>query len=355
MKEMKLETYMDELWKIPKRINELQKIIKGDYEPTPAQTPHTVVKELGRVRLLAYEPKGERIEAPVFLVPSIINKYYIFDLRPGQSLVEHLVSQGIPVYMIDWGVPGPQDKFTTLEDHIIKWLGASLREACKHAGVEKMHLLGYCVGGTFATIYAALRPKRVAGLIALTTPINFHDDGLLSTWASSNELDLEKLTSVFGNIPSDFLEESFALLSPLARSQTQRGLWDRAWDPDFLKKHFSLSGWLGDNVEFPGRSYKEYIEKCYVNNDLVNNRMILGDERVDLSNIKCPVLTVIATQDHIVPKDSATILDTMVSSEDKQLEEIRAGHIGITVGGGAKKAMWPIVTEWLKNRQVTKN
>ncbi|MCO4783223.1 MAG: alpha/beta fold hydrolase [Candidatus Cloacimonetes bacterium] len=352
MKEMNFEDYMDEIWKTPQRLNNIHKIMKGDFEPTPAQTPSRVVKEFGRVKLLAYYPKGEVTQSPVLMVPSIINKYYVFDLAPNQSMVEYLCDQGIPVYMIDWGIPGPQDKYTTFEDHIIRWQGACLRAACKDFGVEKMHLLGYCVGGTMATIYAALKPKRVAGLIALTAPINFHDDGLLSSWASSDQLDVRKLSEAWGNIPADFLEESFALLMPTAKMKKYMNLYENAHKDSFLKKHYALDGWLNDNVGFPGATYEEYVKKCYVNNDLMNNEFILGDMRVDLKNIKCPLLVLTAKHDHIVPDQSATVLAEMVGSEDITSEQFRAGHIGITVGSKAKDTMWKTVQAWLKDRVV---
>src|SRR5687768_15333969 len=176
---------LDEAWKMPRRLHNLIRLVKGELAPKLAQTPHRVIAEWGRVRLLKYAvpvpPKG----SPVLMVPSIINRHYVLDLRPGESLVEYLVGHGIEVYMIDWGRPGPQDRYATLEDHILRWQGAAVRAACKDAGVAAIHLLGYCLGGTFAISYAAARPAKVAGLIALTAPVNFHDSGILSTWATS--------------------------------------------------------------------------------------------------------------------------------------------------------------------------
>ena len=171
------ELPLDELWKVPRRATNWFRFLRGELTPRLAQTPSREVARWGRVRLLRYETAGPEKACPVLMVPSIINKYYVLDLRPGQSLVEFLSQAGIPVYMLDWGEPAPQDRFTTMEDHIIRWLGAAVRRTCRDASVEKIHLLGYCIGGTFASMYAAVRPKRVAGLIALSSPVNFHDPG----------------------------------------------------------------------------------------------------------------------------------------------------------------------------------
>ena len=284
------------------------------------------------------------------MIPSIINKYYVLDLRPGQSYIEYLVDNGIPVYLIDWGEPGPQDRYATMEDHILRWLGAAVRRACKDAGVEKIHLLGYCVGGTFAICYAALRPKRVASLIALTAPVNFHDEGILSVWASDPNFDVQKLADAYGLIPADILQSSFSMMDPLSQKNKFTGLWDKLWDEKFVEKFLSLESWLNDNVDFPGATYVRHIKELYRENKLIKGTFELDGKAVRLEDIKCPVLTVISTKDHIVPDDSASILHELVSSEDKELLPLRGGHIGVTVGGRARDNLWKSTKEWLEAR-----
>ncbi|MBI4871563.1 MAG: alpha/beta fold hydrolase [Candidatus Riflebacteria bacterium] len=213
---------LDEAWKTPRRLHNLIRLISGELLPSLAQTPCDEIARWGRVRLLRYKVAAARQRCPVLMVPSIINRHYILDLRPGESMVEFLVQQGIPVYLLDWGKPGPQDRYATLEDHILRWQGAAVREACRDAGVSAIHMLGYCLGGTFVAAYAALRPKRVAGVLALTAPINFHDDSLLSVWARSDVWNIEQLANEFGLIPAELLQASFQQLNPVAQLQKLR-------------------------------------------------------------------------------------------------------------------------------------
>ncbi len=345
---MKAQELSQELWKQPKRLHNAWKMMMGEIQPELAQTPYEEIATWGKARLLKYSPKEESKDSPILMIPSIINKYYVLDLRPGQSYVEYLVQKGQTVYLLDWGTPGPQDRYLTLEDHVIRFIGAAVRTACKDSGKAKVHLMGYCIGGTFAILYAALRPQKVASLIALTAPVNFHDEGLLSCWASSGHLDIQKLADQMGSIPADFLQSSFSMLMPMASPQKYRNLSDKLWDEDFLDKFLSLETWLNDNISFPGATYVEYIKRLYENNELIKGKFSVGKELVDLSSISMPVLTVTASQDHIVPPASASYLHETIASTDKQLLALKGGHIGITVGSKAKEGLYSHTAQWLE-------
>ncbi len=341
----------EEAWKTPKRISRLMELAQGRSLPKLAQTPHKVVAVWGRSKLLEFKPEGSsESQSPIVMIPSIINRWYVLDLRPGQSYVEYLVEKGHTVYVLDWGTPAPQDGFMTLEDHVVRYVGAAVRRACQLSGKAQVHLMGYCVGGTFAILYAALRPERVASLIPLTAPVNFHDEGLLSCWASSGQLDVARLAEVMGSLPPEFLQSSFSMLAPVAMMQKNQTLMEKMWDDSFVDRFLTLETWLNDNVSFPGATYAEYIHSLYEGNKLVQGTMTIGDELVDLKKIACPVLTVTASADHIVPPASATVLNTMISSKDQHVMEMKGGHIGITVGRAAKDGLWKATDEWLKAR-----
>lgn len=341
---------LNESWKAPRRLHNALRIARGELQPELAQSPHDVVATWGRVRLLRYHTAEPKQDCPILMVPSFINRYYVLDLRPGQSMVEYLSAAGIPVYMIDWGTPGPQDRFTTFEQHTIKWMAAALRAACKDADVEAMHVLGYCIGGTMAAIHAALRPERIAGLVALTAPVNFVDDGILSTWTQTGEIPVERIEEEWGLIPGEFLQGSFLYLQPLSGPKKVQSLADRLWDDAFVEKFLTLESWLNDNVAVPGATYRTLIRDVYEKNGLVEKTLEMDGRTVDLGKITCPVLTAISTSDHIVPEPSARMLNDMVSSEDKTLLALPGGHIGITVGGRAKDGLWKETRDWLLKR-----
>jgi len=347
-----LDELLDEAWKVPGRARNAMRFFGGEIEAETAPTPYEVVACWGRVRLLYYPPQGEVRPCPLLMVPSIINRYYVLDLRPGASMVEYLTSQGTPVYMIDWGTPGPQDRYADMEQHILGWMHAAVRRACRHAGVPRVHMLGYCIGGTMATIYAALRPARVAGLIALTAPVDFHDQGILSVWARSPDFPVRRLVDFMGLMDSDFLQSSFALLKPVSHPQKWRGLLHNLWDDRFLDSFLPMETWVNDNVDVPGAAYLQLIEDLYKANGLIEGSFELAGEPVRLEEIDCPVLVAVSERDHIVPDPSARTLADHVTSEDRTVMAFPGGHIGVVVGRAARTQLWPGVESWLEERPV---
>ncbi len=343
---------LDELWKAPRRIHNLIRVAKGEFEPVLEPTPSREVARWGRIRLLAYAPVGEPVRAPLLLVPSIINRHYVLDLRPGASLVEHLTGQGIPVYLIDWGRPNPQDRFMTMADHVLRHLHHAVRKTCRDAGVDRVHLLGYCIGGTLATMYAALRPERVAGLVALTAPIGFRDDGILACWANRGDVPADHFRRAWGNVSGEFLQGSFLLLQPGAQAGKLRSLAENLWDDGFVERYMALEAWVTDNVDVPGDTYRSLIRDLYEGDKLLSGEMELDGERVDLSRIEAPVLVATSAKDHIVPDPSASVLAERVGSRDVTHLDFPGGHIGVVVGSAARRGLWPALTEWLKARPV---
>src|SRR5271165_7351927 len=142
----------------------IQRNIKGlEYfrlgDPPVAQTPRDVVYKRGTLELYHYRPLAEEIyRVPLLLVMSLVSKAYIFDLGPGQSLIEFLLKRGYDVYMIDWGVPRREDSRLKLEDYCLDFIPDCAGRMAEHSGEKDFSLLGYCMGGTLALIYAALFP-----------------------------------------------------------------------------------------------------------------------------------------------------------------------------------------------------
>ena len=314
-------------------------------KPLPAvgTTPSDVVHAENKWRLFRYRPRatGLAYATPVLLVPSLINRHYVLDLVPGRSFVEYLVEQGHDVYMIDWGTPGDEDRFLDLDDIVAGYIGRSLRVATQRSGHARAHLLGYCLGGTLATIHAAVHPERVASLLALAAPIDFHDDGLLSTWTRTRTFDVAALVQGAGNVPWPLMQLAFQLLRPTLALSKAASLVDRAWDDEFLDGFLALERWGNDNVSFPGAAYRRWIEALYRDNALVRDAFTLRGEPVRLSAIRCPVLAVGFSDDHIVPSASAGALVDRVGSSDREALVRRGGHVGAVISRTASRDLWP--------------
>jgi polyhydroxyalkanoate synthase len=313
-----------------------------------AQTPAEVVYTENKLRLLHYHPVVEHpYPVPLLMVPSLINRYYILDLIPGKSLVEYLVRRGIDVYMLDWGIPGSEDRFIPFDQYISGYLRRVVQRVCARAGQQRISLLGYCIGGTFTAIFTALYGQYVRNLIQLTAPINFHDEGLLSQWTRKEHFNVDLIVDTLGNMPAELMQASFRLLKPTAQIAQQIALAEKLGDLQAVQDFLAMQTWINDNIPFPGEAYRKYIKECYQENHLVQGKLVVDGQRVDLAQITCALLIIIASKDHICPPQSAAVLDSLVSSTDKQVLEIPGGHIGIVAGRSASGSLWPRLADWL--------
>lgn len=315
----------------------------GRPQPLVGQTPADVVHEEGRWRLLRYVPRaaGLAFRTPVLLVPSLINRHYVLDLMPGKSFAESLVAAGHDVFVIDWGQPEDEDRFTTFEDVVLHALGRALRVTTRRSGAPVAHVLGYCLGGTLAVLHAALEPARIASLVLVAAPVAFHDEGLLSRWTRTRSLDTAALVLGAGNVPWQLMQGAFQLLRPTLPLAKAVSLAQKAWDDQFLDGFFALETWGNDNVSFPGACWRTYVEELYRGDALVRGALRLGGRAVRLSAIACPVLCVTFEHDDIVPHRSASVLLEHLSGPDTEHLHLPGGHVGAMVSSAAAKKLWP--------------
>lgn len=317
-------------------------------EPAPvAPTPCTVVETLGATRLLRYKSEVEpRFTRPVLLCPSVINRHYILDLKEDISVVRILLEAGHRVYAIDWGNPGDAELPLGFADFVRGRLRHFVDFVNEDAGSEDLHLLGHCLGGTMATSLCAVDDRGIATLINLTTPINFHDDGVLSAWSRAPFFDPRALAEALGHIPPWLTQPSFMILRPMGPSVKAIRLFQSLGNERFLEFFRCLETWINDNVHIPKGFYIDLIEKLYRENALVKGTLDLAGEPAVLEEVRVPALTVCAREDHIVPPDSAIAGHNAFGSEDKRLEVFEGGHIGVVVGGRAKRNLWPLLCDW---------
>lgn len=316
--------------------------------PAVGVTPADVVFRDNKMELLRYRPlpAGPRYRTPVVMVPSMINRHYVLDLRPGASLVEYLVGEGHDVYMIRWGTPTAEDRHLTFDEVCDGYLGRALRHAAKHTPRGKVHALGYCMGGTMAAIHAAVRDEHLASLATLAAPVRFRDEAILSTWAGNDSFDVGAMVSALGNAPWPLLQGTFLMQRPTMSLAKLVGLVDRAWDDAWLDAFLALETWVNDNVSLPGEAFREYIERLYKHEALVNDTLTLSGEPVRLGNLKVPLLAVTFEHDVIVPAKSAAELVERAGSPDKERLHLAGGHVGAVVSRKAAQGLWQKLSQW---------
>jgi polyhydroxyalkanoate synthase len=307
-----------------------------------APSARDTVHEDGTVRL--YRFRGpRRARGAVLLVPSLINRWYVLDLRRGASVVEALVAAGLDVFCVDWGEPHDEDRHLDW-DAVLARLARAARRTRRIAGEARIGLLGYCLGGTLAAIHAALEPERVAALVNLAGPIDFARAGLLAHLTNRRWFDASALAEA-GNIGAEQMQAGFVALRPtaqLAKLVSQLDPSARA-DDDKRAAFRALETWASDNVAFPAAAYVRYIEELYQGNQLVRGEHHIAGRRVDLAAIRCPVLTVTTTKDTICPPDAALALSDITGGERLS---IPGGHVGAVVGDKARTLLYPRLAEF---------
>jgi polyhydroxyalkanoate synthase len=346
-----MQRLQQELEHMQDRFDAIFKLMLHAAPPNAAQTPADVVYTEGKLRLLHYRPAVEAPSAiPLLIVPSLINRYYVLDLVAGHSMVEYLVGQGLDVYLLDWGTPGPEDRLTTFDHYITGYLRRAVQRVRSISGQERISLLGYSMGGTFAAIFAALYGRYVANLVALAAPIDFHDDGILSQWTRKDRFNVDLIVDTLGAMPAALMQASFRMLKPTYQIAQQIALAEQFGDTTAVQDFLAMQVWLDDNIPFLGEAYRTYIKELYQENHLIQGKLVVGGRRVDLAQIEAPLLTVVAANDCICPPQSSTVLHAAVASADRQTLELQGGHTSVVAGRDAPNQLWPRLAEWLLAR-----
>jgi polyhydroxyalkanoate synthase subunit PhaC len=287
---------------------------------------------------------------PLLLVPSLINRWYVLDLRRGASVVEALVARGLDVFCLDWGVPQDEDRYLSWED-VLKRLARAARFVRRETGAPQVGLLGYCMGGTLAAILAALSPEETALLVNLAGPIDFALAGQLREMVDPRWFDADAIADA-GNVGAHQMQSGFQALRPTLALSKWVNYLDRCHDPAQREAFSALDTWSSDNVPFPAEAYRTYIGELYQKNQVVRGEHHVGGRRVDLKAIACPVLTIVANEDTICPPAAATALNDAVGSSDTTVMRVPGGHVGAVVGGRASRELYPALATWLETRLV---
>lgn len=328
------------------------------------RTPKQVVWTEGKARLYRYRPDVEkRHPVPILLVYALILKPYVLDLVPDNSFVEYLAGEGFDVYLLDWGVPDHLDENLSFETYVLDYMPEAVRRVLDLSQSERLAFFGYCQGGTMAAMYAALFPEASSdGLVLLATPVDFAPDkpgltGLWTHWSRNSEgfFDPDLVVRAFGNLPADYGgrlgEAATAVPAPVARcAASYARLWERAKGGASVESFLAVCKWVDDGVPFPGAAFKQWIREFYQQNKLTKGEIHLRGQRVDLSKITCPLLSIAGTKDYICPVSQAEAVMGLVGSRDKELLVLDAGHVGLMVGPVAKEVLWPRIRDWLKLR-----
>ena len=319
--------------------------------PAPvAQSRRQAVGFRGKARLYYYPPKdGGRIATPLVLFPYLgISRPYIFDLRPGESFAEFLYEEGIPFYLCDWGVFGPEDRDLGMDDVIVDMIPAFIRQASAHSGAAGVTAFGYCMGVPMTVAALAADPALpVKNLLAMVGPIDFAE-GDFPRMTDDDKFDVDSIVETFDLMPAEFIRSGFKMMNPMGDAQQMQTLLEKAGDAEWLTGYRAMNRWASEWMPLPKQFFRQWVRHFYQGNELIRGEFRVCGEKVSLADITAPLFCVGATFDDIVPPAAARALVERVSSTDKRFLELEGGHISVIAGKRARQTAWPAVAAWLK-------
>jgi len=314
-----------------------------------AITPGKVVMRNELVELIQYAPQGDSVYAePILITPAWIMKYYVLDLSPRNSLVKFLVEQGHTVFMISWRNPTAQDRELGMEDYLRLGVRAALDAIAAIVPAQRVHAVGYCIGGTLLSIAAAVLAaegnQRLASVTLLAAQADFSAPGELSLFITPSQLAaLDALMQRDGVLASERMGAAFALL----RSS------DLIWDPavnTYVRgertKLNDLMAWNADGTRMPCRMHSEYLNRLYLRNELATGNFTISGQGVDLRRITLPMYVVGTETDHVAPWPSALRTRALTRSDDFTFLLTSGGHNAGIVSGAVHPKRRHRVYQW---------
>lgn len=270
-----------------------------------AVTPGKVIFRNEMMELIQYSPQTPLVYAtPLLMIPAWINKYYILDLSPHNSLTNWLVSRGITVFVISWVNPDETYAKKTLFDYMQEGPAKATAIIKEQLGVSRINSLGFCLGGTLQAMQLAYNQyhgdKSIRSATFLATLLDFSDPGDISVFIDEEQVaNLEKTMQAKGYLAGDFMTSSFNAL----RAN------DLFWT-FFIKNYlqgkeaapFDILYWNGDSTNMPATMHSEYLRWMYLHNRLVGDDKIqMNHTPIDIHSIQIPTFFLGTQKDHIAP------------------------------------------------------
>lgn len=270
------------------------------------------------IELIQYEAQTKTVyKEPVLMLPAWIMKYYILDLLPQNSMVNWLTQQGHTVFIVSWRNPDSKDKNIGLEDYYKMGAMAAIDAVSRKIPNTKIHLMGYCLGGTLAMITAATMAKnkdhRIKSLSLLAAQGDFTEAGELLLFITKSEVSFLK---------SIMWDQGYLDTKQMAGTFQMLRSYDLIWSKmvqDYMhgtqRGMIALLAWNADATRMPYKMHSEYLEKLFLNNDFAEGRFTIEGQHIVAENIQTPAFVVSTEKDHVAPWHSVYKTHLLINSD----------------------------------------
>jgi polyhydroxyalkanoate synthase len=327
-----------------------------------ATTSGKIIYQNNLMQLIQYTPSTKEVrKQPLLIIPPWINKFYVLDLQPKNSLIKWAVDQGHTVFVISWVNPDEKLAGKSFEDYMLEGPVVALDAIGRATGERRVNAIGYCLGGTLlastAAYLAANDDARLASATYFVTLVDFTEVGDMAVFIDNEQLaSLERRMRERGYLDAQDMATSFNML------RANDLIWSFVVNNYLLGKEqlpFDLLYWNSDSTRMPATMHSFYLRKLYQENLLAKPGGIsLAGTPIDLSKIKIPTFILSTREDHIAPWKSTYAATRLYSGPIKFVLSASGHMAGVISAPGSKYGHWtneklpPTPDEWLEGATV---
>ena len=318
--------------------------------------PRTLIDEGSLREVYHYRPQKKTRESgdPVLLVTPLAAPSLCYDLRRGCSLVEHFVQQGRPTYLVEYGEISFKNRRLGLEHWVDEVVPEAIRAASEHAGGRPVHVIGWSLGGIFASLASAADPELpIASLTVVGTPFDVTKVPMVAPLRPILRLTdggvVTQLYRLLGAAPKPLVRRAFQISSGTKMFTKPLAILQNLDDSEWLAQIEAVDRFTDNMLAYPGRSFGQLYHRMLKANQLLTGKVNLSGNEIDVAEITAPVLIFAGNTDGIAPIDAVKALVPLLrKAHEVRFEIVPGGHLGMLTGRAARATTWVTMDEWIE-------
>jgi polyhydroxyalkanoate synthase subunit PhaC len=317
--------------------------------------PRTLIDDGPLREVYHYRPQ-KQVRAtgdPVLLVTPLAAPATCYDLRRDCSLVEHFLQSGRPTYLVEYGEISFRDRNLGIEHWVDEVVPEAIKVVSEHAGGRPVHVIGWSLGGIFATLVAADDPELpIATLTVVGSPFDVSQVPLVAPLRPILRLTdggiVTRLYRMLGGAPKPLVRRAFQLSSGTKVLTKPLAIVQHLDDSEWLAQIEAVDRFTANMIAYPGRTFGQLYHRMLKHNQLRTGKVALGDHEIDLAAIRVPVLVFAGNTDGIAPIASVrALLPLLPNAREVRFEIVPGGHLGMLTGRAARRTTWVVMDEWI--------
>lgn len=329
-------------------------LVKGGIADT-TRMPSVVIDRSHKSTLHRYLPvAGVPLQGdPVLLVPPLGSQAICFDLRRGCSLTEHLLQEGRPTYLVDYGEIGLKDRDLGMEFWISEVAPNAIKKVSEDSGGKPVHLIGWCLGGLIALLTtAAYQDLPIKSVAMVASPFDLSKHRMVAPIRTAGKYTGGRIIGtglkILGGLPAQIVGPAFKATSLTTYLKKPITLIKHRDDREFLAHVEAVDGLMNSMLAYPGRATLQVYQRLVQQNDLADGEIQGPNKMVYLSDVRVPVMNVAGTSDVMVPVEVAHhVGELLPNAPVVRLETAPGGHLGVLTGRSAPGTTWAMIDDFL--------